>query len=265
MTRNKRKATGSIVLPPAAKPGDGRPKLTNTPKEKGKWKKPAPKTKQKAAPKRPYFGRLVYITSLPEAKVRFALTRKIEFFRFWYNDGQNTLQWVLPPGEYLNGFWTEQRCRDLLEQIMHKDSPIQVMRFAVDGMVFFADDSIAKTAIGEMPVWSPEVEATLTEQKKKELADARELELNLVEDAKPAPLILYGTHGRNPDAKTVYAWKLNPDVPERQGIMPGDKVIVSTKRGPQIVFCLRIEEADPNAPAPERRVIRKRNSPPREE
>lgn len=69
----------------------------------------------------------------------------------------------------------------------------------------------------------------------------RRLEIEAEKAKEPAPFILYGVYGNH---QKEYAWRLTPDKEKRQGIVPGDKVVVWTAKGWKVVTVTRIEPAE---------------------
>lgn len=73
-------------------------------------------------------------------------------------------------------------------------------------------------------------------QKRREMEEEKAKEL--------APFILYGKFDKSPEE---YSWRLTPDKPKRQGIEPGDRVLVWTYHGWKQVTVTRIEPAEGKA------------------
>ena len=148
--------------------------------------------------------------------------------------------------------WTEELYRELEADLRSPQPSVKVLRFAVDEKVIFSEDGHeqapkAPEAPKRPDGWEMHLQR---EERKKEHDQERKkkrAEIEAEKSQEPAPYILYGTHSK--DGKE-YAWRLTPDKPKRQGIVPGDRVLVWTKKGFTQAWVTRIEEAgDQEQPA----------------
>lgn len=158
---------------------------------------------------------------------------------FWHiKDGHEMLYSFLPNKKYNSkATWSEDLCRDLVEDLRSSQPSIKVLRYAMDGKLVFAEEwykgkDLPKTL--PAPKYSPGWSEHLRKQAMKQRIPIEERK------TEPAPYFLFGKHrGYGKE----YAWRLYPDVPERQGIEPGDLVFVQTGQGVKAVSAVRIEAA----------------------
>lgn len=159
----------------------------------------------------------------------------------WHVMGKDTVLYTFSQNEKYNHKtnWTEELCRKLEADLRSQKPSLNVLRFAVNGKCIFAADPSYESNVPNVPY-----EKTRAEH---------EAEKNAV----PAPYILYGKH----DGLDVeFYWNLTPDKPKRQGIEPGDRVLVWTKKGFAAVTVTRIEKRDgrkKSQPVPTARVKKK--------
>ena len=194
----------------------------------------------------------LFVTTKPDVEDRFAIKLSVsgKTVNFWHNDGKNTyLYTFLPTDRYSHRVvWCDRICRELLEDLRQPKPSVQVVRFAVNGMVIFSD------------IEAPEVPAMPTEDEAPQItranwdSSALRAEMEYRKGSEPAPYILYGKFSTR--AKKEFSWKLTPDKACRQGIWPGYTVVVWTRYGFGHVIVTRIEEAG-DQPEPQFRVKRK--------
>lgn len=197
--------------------------------------------------------RTLYVTTHKKATEWFAVkpTANGKKLNFWYDDGKHvTLYTFRQCDRYSRHMcWNERICREVLAELRKPAPALDVVRFAVDGVLYLPD-----------PESTPDVPA-MPPRTKEQLMKIQEWNSDYIrvniEDYKcstPAPFILYGIFpGRSPKE---YAWRLTPDKPKRQGIEPGDTVLVWTRCGFRKAQVTRIEEAG-DLPQPACRVKRK--------
>lgn len=180
--------------------------------------------------------------------VRSTLSGKA--LNFWHVTPEHTYLYTFKKNDVFNKtlVWTEDVCRNLLADLHTPNPGVEVIRYAVD------ENCIMTKYVGddEVPILPKRPSDWVIHQEKmlrREQRAATEKEIC----EKGSPFILYGRHG---NAKKEYAWQLNPDKPKRQGIQPGDRVLVWTKCGWQQVTVTRIEEAG-DQPQPASRVKKK--------
>ena len=179
---------------------------------------------------------------------------------FWHMTPAHTFLYTFKPTEKYNGSseWSEKLCQDLLAELRSPKPSMTVVRYAMDGQQVFSDMAgkvMPKPPEAPKPVPQPDPMAKeLREQRRKEheerVQKAKDKKSNSkkrrqIEAAKtkePAPFILFGTHDTG--GSKEYAWQLTPDKPKRQGIVPGDRVLVWTKYGFDTVTVTRIEPAE---------------------
>ena len=196
--------------------------------------------------------RTLYVTTNKKAKEWFAVkpTTNGKKLNFWHDDGKHVTLYTFRRCEKYNQhmYWNERICRELLEELRKPVPALDVVRFAVDGVLYLADPE----ATPEVPAMPPKTKEQLMQINEWNNAYIR-VNKEDAKCAKPAPYILYGVFPWN---EKEYAWRLTPDKPKRQGIKPGDWVLVWTRAGFRTVRVTRIEEAG-DKPQPECRVKRK--------
>lgn len=179
---------------------------------------------------------------------------------FWHITPSHTFLYTFKPNKLYNRkvVWSEDLCQQLLKELRSPKPSVFVVRYAMDGQQVFSDMEgkfIPKTPKAPTPQPQPDPKAKeLREQRRKEheerLKEAQgrkavSSKRRKIEDAKTqdkAPFILYGKH--NAGGSKEYAWQLTPDKPKRQGIVPGDRVLVWTKYGFKQITVTRIEPAE---------------------
>lgn len=152
--------------------------------------------------------------------------------------------------------WDEEKCRELLADLSQPTPSVKVIQFSVDGTYIFSDiqaDMKQKQKIPNEPVM---------QRKKKtppDLASKREeiAEKEKIKGSVPPQFICYGKYGMH--KKKEYCWGLIPDKPKRQGIKPGDKILVwsAFSKAYTYVICTRIEPAESSTAHPKCRVVMK--------
>ena len=177
------------------------------------------------------------IFSSPESNnERFvvACTSKKDKINLWHIlDGHEKLYFFKANKKYnWKSRWSDDFCQELIAELQSSNPQVKVLRYVVDGVEIFAEKSVAGSKVPDGPKIKPPT---------------------------PAPYFLIGTH--QPDSGRELAWRLYPEVLERDSISPGDLVLVNTQYGRTIVTVVRIEEAA-GREQPLRRVVRK--MPPRE-
>lgn len=195
---------------------------------------------------------LLFVTTREKTKERFAVkpTATGKNINFWHDDGQRLWLYTFVQNDKYSRhiIWTEKICRELLAELRKPTPGVTVVRFAIDGLLVFSDiETPAVPAMPKAPAPN-QLKATpwYTPSRKAEYEEKRSSE--------PAPYILYGVFSRKNQKE--YAWRLTPDKHTRQGILPGHRVFVWTRRGLAKVTVTKIEEAG-DLPQPEYRVKRK--------
>ncbi len=204
-------------------------------------------------------GQWYYRTYPTETGERFAALQKWHtkansenIINFWHITPEHTYLFTIKPNKRFNRKvkWSEELCRELLGELRSPKPDVFVVRYVVDDTVVFSDingKSFPKPlkAPQAPPVSQKAERKQMPKQEQKKLKKRTAIEK--VKGQEPAPYILYGTHSKE---GKEYAWKLTPDKPKRQGIVPGDRVLVWTKNGFTQVWVTRIEEAgDQEQPA----------------
>lgn len=204
-------------------------------------------------------GLWYYRTYPSETGERFAALQKWHtransenIINFWHITPEHTYLFTIKPNKRFNrrSKWSEELCRELLGELRSPKPDVFVVRYVVDDTVLFSDlqgQCFPKPpkAPQAPPASKKEERKKQHEQEQKKLKNRSEIEEEKCQE--PAPYILYGTHAK--DGKE-YAWRLTPDKPKRQGIVPGDRVLVWTKKGFAQAWVTRIEEAgDQEQPA----------------
>ncbi len=194
-------------------------------------------------------------------RFRSAQNEKGEWFAVGITFFRNINLWHIVPGTVrlytfrsvegkydITTFWHEKMCRELLKDLMSPKPSVDVLRFAVNGQLVFAQEDV------EVDKPLPRTPEPLTEEEVVQMIEREKAhweEMKMFEG--PAPYILYGTHYRN---RKEYAWKLFPDKKARMNIKPGDFVKVRTDQGVRTVKVTRIEEAG-DTEQPKKWVIQK--------
>lgn len=183
------------------------------------------------------------------------------YINFWHVTAEHTYLYTFRPNKIYNRrrVWTEDLFRALEADLRSPTPSVTVIRFAVDGQLIFSGDDTSKEVpkTPEAPKRPDGWEAHL--QKEEIRAWRSEMEGINLDELKdtPAPYILYGNHAKG---GKEYAWKLFPNQPPRQGIVPGDHVLVDTAKGVLPVLVTRVEYAA-DKEQPTRSVIAKCKSP----
>lgn len=166
---------------------------------------------------------------------------------FWHITPEHTYLFTFKPDERFNRFaeWNEALCELLLKELRLPKPSLQLVRYAVDGKAVFYNSNLRS-----LPKTPPAPKKP--QHKKRHAGKLRKFRATIeAEKAKvPAPYILYGKHeGQGKE----YAWQLTPDKPKRQGIQPGDLVLVWTSYGFKTALTTRIEPSE-GKPQPKARV-----------
>ena len=195
--------------------------------------------------------RYLFVTTKKSARERFAVkpTTNQKRLNIWHDNGKNIYLYTITQNDKYNQHmvWSERKCRELLEELQQSEPTVQVVRFAVDGVLYIADPE----STPEVPAMPEKTAAQIEYQKKWTVAFA---ELEAKKGAEPAPFVLFGKHL---DGKKEYSWKLTPDSPARQGIKPGDQVEVWTDYGYKKIVVTRIEKFEEAGIEPKGRVKKK--------
>ena len=195
----------------------------------------------------------LYVTTKKNAKEWFAVkpTTNGKKVNFWHDNGQHVYLYTFKQNNRYSRHivWNDRICRDLLEDLRRPSPSVEVVRFAVDGILFISDPE----STPQVPQMPARVKADLKESGEWN-GDHVRADIEDYKCSTPAPYILYGEFRENQGKE--YAWRLTPDKPKRQGIVPGDKVLVWTRCGFRKVRVTRIEEAG-DKEQPECRVKRK--------
>lgn len=205
-------------------------------------------------------SRWIHRLEVPEKREVFVLAESWnkkkagKCLNFWYTvRKQETFYSFIPNEKYhKDASWTEDLCRELVAELRKPKPGVEVTRFAVNGMYFFKADPSTTDEIPKIPVV-----ATQKRYKPRKPVSEERRQIEEAKAAEPAPYILYGKHD---GIDKEYTWKLNPDKPKRQGIQPGDRVLVWTSHGWEAVTCTKIEKVDrrkKKQPKPTARVKRK--------
>lgn len=134
--------------------------------------------------------------------------------------------------------WSDGRCHKLLEDLNSGNSNVKCLRKIKDDEIVFANDNFKEKNIPQNPFkkqqgWEKHIEKVDEYYKRLKIEEKfKETE---------APYILFGKHK---GTEHEYTWKLFPDKPKRQGIVPGDEVLVWTRKGFKPVTVTRIEPAE---------------------
>lgn len=152
-----------------------------------------------------------------------------DYIDFWHITGKQTFLYTFSPSEkfHQKRKWSEDLCLELLEDLRKPKPSCQVQRFAVNDQLVFVSDPSFNSSIPRIP--------------RKVDRSRNRAAIEEYFSQQPAPFILYGTHEKG---GKEYAWKLTPDKPKRQGINPGDWVVVWTKQGFTTVRTSRIEPSE---------------------
>lgn len=208
-------------------------------------------------------GQWYYRTYPTETGERFAALQtwhtkanSENIINFWHITPEHTYLFTIKPNKRFNrkAKWSEDLCRELLGELRSPKPDVFVVRYVVDDTVLFSDlQGKCFPKPPKAPQIPPELKEDLTKEERKQRREAaalaaqerkaKKLNRPQIEEAKcqePAPYILYGTHQKN---GKEYSWRLTPDKPKRQGIVPGDRVLVWTNKGFTQVWVTRIEEA----------------------
>lgn len=202
---------------------------------------------------------------------RFVIGRSARSRSGWVNywhlkDGHVYLFTFLPNQKYnKRKHWDRELYLKLEEDLRSAKPSVEVMRFAVDDkVIFYAKGSgFAVPAMPAPPRKSPDWERHLEKLAQRENAESlqgtqqwgepqmtfeQRAEREEKKGKEKAPYIL---HGKFSEDSKEFSWKLTPDKPKRQGIQPGDRVLVWTKKGFAKVTCTRIERVDMRRKQPE--------------
>lgn len=199
----------------------------------------------------------IFVTENSQTEEKFAvrLACSKEKVNFWYATAECKYLYTFVANEKYNGKseWTEDLCRQLLKELVEKNSNLSVLRYAENDVYVFNFDAINDMVVPKMPKQEKEFKKYLEKMKYVERRAAIEKEKH----SGPAPYILYGKHNDYGETEIEFAWKLTPDKPKRQNIKPGDKVLVWTRYGFRKATVTRIEKAVPGKKQPEHRVKKK--------
>ena len=133
--------------------------------------------------------------------------------------------------------WTDEVCQKLLNELRSEKPNISVVRYCVDDKVVISANNNNEYLLPTNPLKRyPDLPVKIYKREKIK----RRYEIEDALQKIDAPYILFGKHST---LDKEYAWKLTPDKPKRQGIVPGDKVVVWTKNGFRTVTVTRIEDA----------------------
>lgn len=157
------------------------------------------------------------------------------------NETAMNLWHFTPEHEYLYSFipnekyhrgrrWCWEKCRKLEENMRSQKPKVTVVRFMADGVAFFHLKGFGNKECPEPP----------THRALPPEWDDKSMWMRY--PSVPAPFILYGVHDTAPEKE--YAWGLTPDIPERQGIVPGDRVLVFSRNRYVPITVTRIEPAE---------------------
>lgn len=203
-----------------------------------------------------------------EGGERFVLARSATSRSGWVNywhitkDGHEYL-FSFFPNQRFNKHrpWSKELFLELEEDLRSANPSVKVLRFAVDGNVIFVENGFGMTlpTIPESPKKNSQgqiIPASVEEKKalrrlldkKKRQEKFAAIEEEMAKAKEKAPYWLYGKFSE--DGKE-FVWKLTPDEPERQGIQPGDWVLVWSKDTFAKVKCTRIEKVDRRRRQPE--------------
>ena len=165
---------------------------------------------------------------------RVAYSRLINF---WHITKGSTILYSFLPNEKYNRktLCTKEICENLEKDLRSVNPSVRVLRFAVNGELIFSNGDHRGWSIPKVP--DPFV---IINEEERRISPKR-LEIEKEKTREPAPYILYGKHNKK---GKEYAWRLIPDKPKRQGILPGDKVIVWTRYGFTRITVTRIEKAE---------------------
>lgn len=175
---------------------------------------------------------------------------------FWHKKRNSTFFYTFLPNETYNilSEWNRNTFDVLETKLRTPNSSLTVLRLGFNGHLIYGSDGYNN--IPKMPKM-PKIPKVPSSQNKKESNEEKLKTRELIEEIKtqnPAPFILFGKHK---GCDNEFAWKLYPDKPKRQNIVPGDCVLVWTKNGFKQVTVTRIEEAVEGAEQPTARVKRK--------
>lgn len=173
------------------------------------------------------------------------MTKNKTAINLWHFTPENEYLYSFIPTEKYNRSirWCWEKCKKLEENMRSPKPKVTVVRFAVNGVTYFSESGFGSTGCPEAPTYSirpPEWAKTLPPE----------------EFSEPAPFILYGVH--DDSLEKEFSWRLTTDVPERQGIVPGDRVLVVAKNRYIPVTVTRIEPSE-GKEQPRCRVERKLN------
>lgn len=187
---------------------------------------------------------------------------------FWHVTPDHTYLFTFFPNEtyHKKMNWTEDLFRELEANLRSPAPSVKVVRFAVDDMIIFSEKPYGGQApkAPEAPE-APEVWQKRTRKEKLTAAQKylRRLDIERAKNAEPAPFVLYAVFKAG---GKEFAWNLTPDNPKRQGIEPGDEVLVWANDRFCKAIATRIEPADGSV-IPTARVKRKllpKENPPEE-
>ena len=173
---------------------------------------------------------------------------------FWHFTPNHTYLYTFVSNEsyHCKQKWTEDLYRKSEADLRSPNSNIKVLRFLIDDSVIFCETGYEDVPKIPKSRNYPEGWEIHLQRKEKEL---HRIEIEAKKSKEFAPFILYGKF--NNESENEYFWKLNPDKAKRQGIVPGDRVVVWTKNGFKVVTVTRIEANDINKEQPTARVKKK--------
>lgn len=165
---------------------------------------------------------------------------------FWHEKGDNVLFFTFFPNDVWNKacLWDREMMEKLEADLKSPNPTVKVKRFAYNENLIFKEDGYAEQIPKIPPVPSEQDDQGKCVRKEK----GKRLQIEKEKTKEPAPYIVYAKHD---ECEKEFAWRLYPDKPKRQGIVPGDRVVVWTQRGFKDATVMRIEEAgdkeQPNA------------------
>jgi len=215
-------------------------------------------------------GEFFVITQTYNRRKRFPI------MNFWHVQKEHTSIYTFHPNAVFHRklTWDEEMFRRLEADLRSPTPSVVVTRFVFDGNVVFNDgephvilpkmprpkkhdygwdihlqkearkaDNIAEMKRRQEEKAARRAAAAIKEEmiKERKAAKRKRLEIEAEKCEVPAPYILFGKHD---GLDKEYAWRLTPDKPKREGIVPGDRVLVWTRKGFKQVTVTRIEPAD---------------------
>lgn len=202
---------------------------------------------------------------LEECAERFVLARNKNCRRGWVyywhftEDGHEYVFGFYPNEKYnKRSKWSKELFLELEEDLRSAKPSVKVVIFAVNGNVFFSEngtgatlpaapDRLKKNSEGQL------VPQSIEEQKaiKRKLEHRKRMEAIAAMEEMNKEKPPYWLYGKFTEDGKEFTWKLNPDVPERQGIQPGDWVLVWSRDKYVKAKCTRIEKVDRRKKQPE--------------